>query len=383
MNDKAQPLIDRDAIGLPVKFEPPAPGLETQVAKIFQDALRIAPIGAMDDFYDLGGDSLQGEEISLQIEAQTGFAFPISGLFDAGTPRAIAASLDTGEDKDKAADEAAQEILFVVHGRRGYTVPRRSFLDGLSPGSKLVMFEMPGLLNKETPPESLRELAEAYVAEIERVQPEGPVRLASFCVGGLVAIEMVHILRARGRPPVSIVMLDPRPPKPLPKRLESERAIRKSPWNLFARLRLFGLTGRLDPDKPFLEPTYRRLNTAYERIIVARGWGRHAKADGRKEKTRYAGVKMNVEAQARLTTAMLFAWPDPLDAEVHILGSRQRSRLLTDPDGFWGHLLPNRKVYLVVDSHQEILRGESATVAGAMEDLLLGRGCEIDERPAA
>ena len=194
---------------------------------------------------------------------------------------------------------------------------------------------------------------------------------------------MVHILRARGRPPASVVLLDPRPPKPLPKRLESERAIRRNPWNILARLRLFGLTGRIGPDGAFLEPVYRNLNTAFERFTTERGLGRHAKADNRKNKGRYAGVTVNVEAQSRLTTAMLFAWPAPLDLEVNILGSRQRAPLLQDPDGFWGHLLPNRKLHLVVDTHQEVLRGESAPVASAMEALLLGRETDISDAQGA
>src|SRR5260370_14205079 len=44
---------------------------------------------------------------------------------------------------------------------------------------------------------SVTEMAERYIREIRRVQPEGPYRIGGYSFGGLVASEMAQQLRAQ------------------------------------------------------------------------------------------------------------------------------------------------------------------------------------------
>ncbi|HSF64302.1 MAG TPA: alpha/beta fold hydrolase, partial [Paracoccaceae bacterium] len=198
MSKEPPQTIARDSLRLRTPYVVPASGLESQVADVFCRILGVTPVGACDDFYDLGGDSLLGEQISMELLAVTGRVFPISGLFEAGTPRAIAAVLSGAAP---AAATPGRETFFIVHGRGGYTVPRPEFMAALTSGARVVMFELPGIRGDAPHPRTIRDVARAYVDRIEADLPQGPVRLAAFCTGGLIALEMAHLLADRGRAP--------------------------------------------------------------------------------------------------------------------------------------------------------------------------------------
>lgn len=98
MNDDATPLSRRADLGLANRYEPPREGAEAQAAALFAAVLNVDLVGATDEFFDLGGDSLLAEELALRIEQTFGTEFPLHSLFDYGSPRAIAGFL-RGEDR--------------------------------------------------------------------------------------------------------------------------------------------------------------------------------------------------------------------------------------------------------------------------------------------
>ena len=86
-------LMARASLGLPEPYVAPDGNLETLITKIFADVFDIDRVGANDDFFDIGGDSLVAETLSLEILQRTGCQFPISSLLEFGSPRRIAAAL--------------------------------------------------------------------------------------------------------------------------------------------------------------------------------------------------------------------------------------------------------------------------------------------------
>lgn len=65
-----------------------------------------------------------------------------------------------------------------------------------------------GLFAEDAPHETIEEMAQAYLEEILRKQPEGPIALGGFSGGGLAAFEMARRLRLVGRAVSSLIMLD-------------------------------------------------------------------------------------------------------------------------------------------------------------------------------
>jgi thioesterase domain-containing protein len=370
--------IARDSLRLRPPYAAPALGLESQVAGVFAQVLGVTPVGADDDFYDLGGDSLLGEQISMELLQVTGRVFPISGLFEAGTPRAIAAVL---AGTAPAAGAPGRETFFIVHGRGGYSVPRPEFMAGLTSGARVVMFELPGIRGDAPHPRTIRDVARAYVDRIETDLPQGPVRLAAFCTGGLIALDMARLLADRGRAPAALVLLDPGTLKPHRLRHRAETALARNPASLSARLGLLRAVGRLSPDAAGFEPVMMRLR-------VLRAWGSLLLGQMTRAKTatRYRGAGLRIGPRAWLNAAYRHAWPAPVPLQVQIIASKARENDYLRADGPWAYWLPDRVAHVMVDTHEDILSGTSAPVATAMEALLLGRdlppGIATTRRPA-
>jgi thioesterase domain-containing protein len=63
---------------------------------------------------------------------------------------------------------------------------------------------------RESPGAALRieDIAREYLDDLERLAPDGPVHLCGHSFGAIVALEMVHQLRARGRRPRTFAVID-------------------------------------------------------------------------------------------------------------------------------------------------------------------------------
>jgi acyl carrier protein len=88
------PLIERDQFPLPHAYVAPRSPSEARLAEIWRAALTMDRVGMLDDYNDLGGDSLAATIIFAEIEAAFGVALPIATLVGASTVEALAQHLD-------------------------------------------------------------------------------------------------------------------------------------------------------------------------------------------------------------------------------------------------------------------------------------------------
>jgi thioesterase domain-containing protein len=72
---------------------------------------------------------------------------------------------------------------------------------------------------------SIEEMASRYVTAIETAQPRGPYELIGYCMGGLIALEMTRMLRARGSEVVLTGLLDTGAPQEPRQALTSAEAL--------------------------------------------------------------------------------------------------------------------------------------------------------------
>jgi acyl-CoA synthetase (AMP-forming)/AMP-acid ligase II/acyl carrier protein len=80
----------RLAMQLGTPFVVPQGDTEEQVASLFADVLGIERIGATDNFFALGGDSLRGTQLLDRLQARFGVNFALATLFRLPTPALIA-----------------------------------------------------------------------------------------------------------------------------------------------------------------------------------------------------------------------------------------------------------------------------------------------------
>ncbi|EME22130.1 non-ribosomal peptide synthetase [Rhodococcus triatomae BKS 15-14] len=86
--------LDRRALPEPdfavARYVPPSTPLEQTVADVFADVLGVDRVGADDDFFDLGGNSLIATRAAARLTATRGATIGVRTLFDARTVRAVA-----------------------------------------------------------------------------------------------------------------------------------------------------------------------------------------------------------------------------------------------------------------------------------------------------
>ncbi|SIT74348.1 Phosphopantetheine attachment site [Yoonia rosea] len=353
--------VSRDELGLPNEYAPPETNIQQRITTAFSTFLKVSPVGLDDDFYDLGGDSLQGEQISLAVEEILGQEFQISSLFYTGTPRKIAATAQTNES---AAPVKTKPILFIVHGKRGYTMPRKEFLDGLDKFCSIEMFEMPGIRGNGVPPTSLQAIAKAYCDRIETLQPEGEIYLSAFCVGGLIALDMVRQLNERGRKLRGVVLVDPNVSTELRTVYENYQNATTLTTRLFARLFALGTTGRWSENKPFLQDFFRWVHM--KRMLADEE--RFLKTTSRK--SQYAAQKLNPKAQAWLFASYRYATFVPVNNPITIIASADRMTFLSDPKGFWKYVAPHSKATDVASTHRDVFQAESERTVAIIRQTL-------------
>jgi thioesterase domain-containing protein/acyl carrier protein len=184
---------------------------EIKLAEIWQNILKVPSVGARDNFFELGGHSLLAAQLVSQVKAQFGITIDLSLLIIAPTIEQLAAKLRQSLQKDRSHIVAIREAgvkppLFCIHGGGGHLLDYRDMIEAL-PHDQPVYGLRASDVN-EAYPETVEELAEQYLLEIQRVQPHGPYQLCGLSFGGLVAYEIARRLAEKGERMGIIALFD-------------------------------------------------------------------------------------------------------------------------------------------------------------------------------
>ena len=177
--------------------------IDTRLQRIWEAVLKLSPIGRTDDFFDLGGTSLQSVEVSLQIEELFGVFLPPSTLVEHNTIEKLSALL-----ADRAVIRSSSPLvklrdggghpLFLIHSGQG-DVATYGLLTRRLPDRAVYGLQSIGLQGEGWPLMSVPAMAQRYLPEILDRDPTGPYLLAGACMGGMVAFELAQMLRQQGK----------------------------------------------------------------------------------------------------------------------------------------------------------------------------------------
>ncbi|MGA9870354.1 MAG: amino acid adenylation domain-containing protein [Rhodococcus sp. (in: high G+C Gram-positive bacteria)] len=188
----------------------PSTTTERLVIEAFSEVLAMTDVSVTDDFFELGGSSLSAMRVLGTLRESTGTALSLQALLAEPTPESLAALIDSGGDSGSSFD-----IVFPIrttgHGAPVFCIHPIVGLSWCYNG--LTQYTDRPLYGIQTPgaaelPESLDELAQRYIDEIEALAPEGPYNLLGWSLGGTIAHAMAVRLRAQGKTVDSLVMLD-------------------------------------------------------------------------------------------------------------------------------------------------------------------------------
>ncbi len=98
--------------------------------------------------------------------------------------------------------------FFCVHPASGTVGVFFEVAQMIDPERPFFAFQPPGVDGEREPFFDLRVLASGYVRQMRKVQPKGPYTLGGWSVGGLIAFQMAHELRASGEEVALLVLCD-------------------------------------------------------------------------------------------------------------------------------------------------------------------------------
>ncbi|MBW3655174.1 MAG: amino acid adenylation domain-containing protein, partial [Gemmatimonadetes bacterium] len=201
----------------------PRDAREARLVRLYADVLGTEHVGVEDDFFALGGNSFLAVRLMSRIQKEFGCRLPLAALVGAGTVERIAPLV--GGEAAGARDGMEHLVpltgggrgtpLFCVHPGEGTVLCYRALAGHLDPPFPVYGIQA---LDFEADREALgriEEMAARYVDAVVRAHP-GPVRLAGWSFGGLVAFEMARQLRARGVLVERLVLFDCRLPVTAP-----------------------------------------------------------------------------------------------------------------------------------------------------------------------
>ncbi|MGM0561822.1 MAG: alpha/beta fold hydrolase [Pseudomonadota bacterium] len=184
---------------------PLANALERQVAGLMGEVLDRTVDDADADFFKLGGHSVLAVQFLSKLTLETGVKIPLSDLFSCSSVARLSARIS-----ERKTAQTAKSPLVTVNSK-GTAVPMVCFhpVGGnilcyqalareLGPDQPIYMVEAYGLEEGQTLYPTVEEMVAAYMPYIRQALPEGPILLAGWSFGGLLAYEAAYRLQQAG-----------------------------------------------------------------------------------------------------------------------------------------------------------------------------------------
>lgn len=195
---------------------PPRTNLEKEIVRIWEQVLERSPIGVQEDFFDLGGTSLDAVRIFARIAEVVQQRLPVSLILGAPTIEQLAAALAPGRIHDQKVymvpiqSGGTKPVFFCI----GEGVLWRPLSEHLGPDQPVLNVGLdPRAIEQMKEPKPLEKLARQMVSAICEKQPRGPYYLGGFCSEGAFAYEVARQLKLYGHEIGLLVLVEPAAPR--------------------------------------------------------------------------------------------------------------------------------------------------------------------------
>ncbi|MGC4094365.1 MAG: amino acid adenylation domain-containing protein [Polyangiaceae bacterium] len=225
--------LDRKALPHPAssakqaRYVAPSDDLERQLVDIWQQLLAHDRIGIHDNFFDLGGHSLLAVTLVARIKTQLGLGVSLAAILKRPTIHALARHLSAPSDAPRSGGyvvpvngQGSRTPLFIISGAGGYGFVFHRLSVQFGSEQPVYAVQAVGSHRSEDVAErSIEEIAKIYEPEFLGIARGGPVVLAGYSFGALVAFELAQRLLRQGIFVERLISFDgfaPRFPRQLP-----------------------------------------------------------------------------------------------------------------------------------------------------------------------
>src|SRR5260221_4768709 len=158
----------------------PSGAAERRVVGCFEEVLGVRPVGPEDDFFALGGHSLLAISLFAELERIDGRRLPLASIFEAPTPRQLAARLGPKAPAPRwdnlvaLKPQGTRPALFAVSAGDGNIVGFGPLARQLSDQQPLYALQPSGLDVRPPLDPGIHAMANRYLSAFRNVQPHGP-----------------------------------------------------------------------------------------------------------------------------------------------------------------------------------------------------------------
>jgi amino acid adenylation domain-containing protein len=240
--------IDRQALArIPIELGrcnagEPAGDLEEALLGLWRRVLRRVDLGVLDQFSDMGGDSLSGVELLAEIESATGVKLPLQSLLQHGCVREIARLIESNdpipgcENVVRLEEGGRLTPLFIIGGGGAHLLYLKKLARHFANERPVYGVTLRGESESEHGWKRIEIYAGEKLSKLLEIQPRGPFLLAGHSLGGLVALELAIRLQSEGREVAFLGLLDTFPPGYRLPRISWFRTLRSN-WRLVRTLK--------------------------------------------------------------------------------------------------------------------------------------------------
>lgn len=196
----------------------------------FAEVLQLPCVSDDDDFFEMGGNSLAAAELQSALGPLLGVELPLGVLYENPTVRSLSmhlqsASLGVARFDIQRELESHQitarspnllslrcgddQTLVCVHPGDGGTSTMLPLVRFVRTRPTVLALHAWDLQHCIWPKDSVQAIAAAYVEQVERAVPSGPVHLFGWSSGAVLAHEMACIFQAKGREVRGLALADP------------------------------------------------------------------------------------------------------------------------------------------------------------------------------
>jgi amino acid adenylation domain-containing protein len=226
----------------------PSTPLERHLARFWAEMLELDKVGVNQNFFQLGGSSLQAAMMTTTLSEDLGVHVPTALLFDLADVARLSQRLvqlyevemaerfgaesvtaysaaamphihsATGEQSTATAThhpllaplkpDGARTPIFMVHPPGGIVICYRELAQQMPEEQPLLAIRSRGLHGREELPATVEAMAADYIEAIKRAQAEGPYVVGGWSLGGIIGYEIAQQLLAAGDEVKRLILLD-------------------------------------------------------------------------------------------------------------------------------------------------------------------------------
>ena len=252
-----------------VEHELPTSDTGKKLLKIWRQVLGLSKVSVNDNFFEIGGDSIQSIQM-LAMARKEGIVLSPNQIFEYQTIKELEDFITKNKDQEEQWDFLVPfrktghlKPLFCLHAGGGNVFFYKGLLNYIDPHRPLYGIQASGMYGKKHKMHTtLSEMANDYIAAIKTVQSEGPFNIMVYCFSASVGHEMAMKFKNSGEK-CNLIVMD----------------TMAKPWSLNTperlKIRVIGFMSRLlrSPFSTVKNMIVIRLNKASRRIKIYGGHG--------------------------------------------------------------------------------------------------------------